>query len=320
MGISLKSQKALWGRAASLCSICRRHLDEPIGDGDDLSLVGEACHIVAQSPDGPRGDASMPEEQRDHHSNLILLCNIHHKIVDDDPVTYTVEKLHEYKALHIKWVRDNLSPDEATLVADEYYVGVLEDWERMCSINEWDHVTDNFFFAAQNRILKDVEEKMWAYCGYIIRRHWPNTRHDIESAFLNYFIILQDFLNVFNEHKVPLWEGTYQYEKFYKIDEWNPERYRSLANQYDYNTALLCDLLCELTRAGNWIIALARGQLISNYRNNEGRLAVISGDILKSHTYVLCYRESDLTGLKPYNNLAAFKKARESRDFHYGKG
>jgi len=75
---------------------------------DDESIVGDECHIVAKSPTGPRGESPLTSKQRDHYDNLILLCRVHHKLVDDQPNTYTVQCLGEMKAVHEKWVRENL--------------------------------------------------------------------------------------------------------------------------------------------------------------------------------------------------------------------
>ena len=86
MSISLKTHKMLWGLAASRCAFpdCRhRELVMDANQTDDESLVGDACHIVAHSPTGPRADPSLTPEQRDHYDNLILLCKVHHKQVDD---------------------------------------------------------------------------------------------------------------------------------------------------------------------------------------------------------------------------------------------
>ncbi|TEU22064.1 MAG: hypothetical protein E3J21_00740, partial [Anaerolineales bacterium] len=112
MSISLKTHKMFWGLAANRCAFlgCRRELVMDASQTDDESLVGEACHIVAQSPTGPRGDSPLPPKQRDHYDNLILLCKIHHKLIDDQPNTYTVQRLLQMKAAHEKWVRLTLGP------------------------------------------------------------------------------------------------------------------------------------------------------------------------------------------------------------------
>ena len=75
---------------------------------DKESVIGDECHIVAREKNGPRGSSSLPDEERDEYENLILLCRIHHKLVDDQPNTYTLEKLKTIKSTHEAWVRASL--------------------------------------------------------------------------------------------------------------------------------------------------------------------------------------------------------------------
>ncbi|NGY93850.1 hypothetical protein F3K44_31265 [Bacillus megaterium] len=44
--------------------------------------------------------------------NLILLCRIHHKLIDDQYQTYDTELLHRLKSNHEKWISDNLRIDK----------------------------------------------------------------------------------------------------------------------------------------------------------------------------------------------------------------
>lgn len=60
-------------------------------------MLGEICHIKAQSPDGPRYDSAQSDKDRHNFDNLLLLCSSHHKVIDDDLVTYTVEHLTTFK-------------------------------------------------------------------------------------------------------------------------------------------------------------------------------------------------------------------------------
>jgi hypothetical protein len=69
---------------------------------DDESLIGEECHIIAKSVDGPRGNPDFPADRINKYENLILLCSIHHKIIDDQPNTYTAEYLNQLKTEHEK--------------------------------------------------------------------------------------------------------------------------------------------------------------------------------------------------------------------------
>ena len=50
------------------------------------------AHIVASSPEGPRGNKSS-YALSDDIENLMLMCLEHHKLIDDNPMEYTSEKL-----------------------------------------------------------------------------------------------------------------------------------------------------------------------------------------------------------------------------------
>jgi len=108
--VSTKTHKMLWGRAASRCAFpeCKRELVIDGNAVDDASLVGQECHIIAKEPEGPRGQSDLSSKKRDDYDNLILLCNIHHKHIDDQPNTYTVESLRHLKQAHEQWVSASL--------------------------------------------------------------------------------------------------------------------------------------------------------------------------------------------------------------------
>ena len=61
------------------------------------TLVGQAAHIYAASPNGPRYRADMTEEERAAESNLIALCPMHHLHIDRHPNEYLAETLKEWK-------------------------------------------------------------------------------------------------------------------------------------------------------------------------------------------------------------------------------
>ena len=75
---------------------------------DEDSIVGDECHIISGSQNGPRFISNVLDNL-DNYNNLILLCKTHHKIVDDQPHTYTTELLREMKKKHVKWVQETLS-------------------------------------------------------------------------------------------------------------------------------------------------------------------------------------------------------------------
>lgn len=73
-------------------------------DPNGVTVLGEMAHIIADKANGPRGDRTVSAEFLSSYENLILLCLDHHKLIDDNPSTYTVEELRSLKARHEAWV------------------------------------------------------------------------------------------------------------------------------------------------------------------------------------------------------------------------
>jgi len=64
------------------------------------SIVGVVCHIKADSPGGPRYDTEQTDNERHAFENLLLMCGVHHKVIDDDEGSYTVARLLAIKEAH----------------------------------------------------------------------------------------------------------------------------------------------------------------------------------------------------------------------------
>ena len=88
--------------------MCRHSLVVDPTALDSESVVGDECHIISGAKEGPRHDPGFPTSEIDELSNLMLLCRIHHKLVDDQVETYTAELLRSMKANHEKWVEHKL--------------------------------------------------------------------------------------------------------------------------------------------------------------------------------------------------------------------
>lgn len=109
MSITDKTRKVLWGRSGNLCAFCKAHLVVDASALDSESIVGEECHIISGALNGPRHDPNLGLDVIDSLANLILLCRIHHKLVDDQSETFTAEMLRQLKTNHENWVKDRLS-------------------------------------------------------------------------------------------------------------------------------------------------------------------------------------------------------------------
>lgn len=112
MPVSDKNRKILWAKSGNRCGICRQPLVVEPTDKDSESVVGDECHIRSAAPAGPRHDPTFPANEIDGLSNLILLCRVHHKMIDDQIETYTASILIDIKTNHEKWVDEKLEVEE----------------------------------------------------------------------------------------------------------------------------------------------------------------------------------------------------------------
>lgn len=112
MSITDKTRKILWGRSGNRCAICRQQLVVDETDVDSESVVGDECHINSGTPNGPRYEPTVDSQAVDDLSNLLLLCRVHHKMVDDQFETYAVEILRSIKTNHERWVESKLKEEE----------------------------------------------------------------------------------------------------------------------------------------------------------------------------------------------------------------
>jgi hypothetical protein len=100
--IPVNEIKILIAASGGRCAFpaCGKLLITESPHGAESVFSGEACHIVAHSRQGPRGKAEFTEEERSHHSNLILLCQEHHTLIDRRAMVYSVRVLQAIKAAH----------------------------------------------------------------------------------------------------------------------------------------------------------------------------------------------------------------------------
>ncbi|MCO7227558.1 SAVED domain-containing protein [Pleionea sp. CnH1-48] len=116
-----KVKNELWGRSGGRCQFknCHKPLSEELLTKKRTNLSNIA-HIIADSPEGPRGDKKLSNQLSKDIANLMLLCRDHHKLIDDKEHwrSYSVELLTNWKKEHETWVNKLflLGPNQNTLV------------------------------------------------------------------------------------------------------------------------------------------------------------------------------------------------------------
>ena len=322
MAILLKTHKILWARSGGKCAICKNDIViDPADLNDDPSIVGDEAHIIARCESFTRGDYdSLSPEERDHYSNLILLCKNHHKQIDDQPGTYTVEKLREIKSQHEAAVKEHWTDEDQRKQNDELiYASYVDEWAAKADLDNWRGIC-SWLSANTPTFPKAWYDNQKEFLIWIIARIWPNLHPLLKEAIFNYTLVLQDLLNIFDQHTDFDREDEkfIRTKKFYQIPEWNEELYAKLLKQYVEHVNLVNDLFFELTRAANYVCDKVRQTIFNGYRLKEGALLIERHNVgfeLKTEHIRVEYRGEERTE-RPYPGLKEFKKVRYStRDY-----
>lgn len=85
---------------------------------DKYMYVGQAAHITAAAPSGPRYDESLTVEERCSIENAIFLCSSCATMIDKNKgIDFTTEVLRNWKLEHEAWVRSSLNKSIYSLVS-----------------------------------------------------------------------------------------------------------------------------------------------------------------------------------------------------------
>ncbi|MDL2255469.1 HNH endonuclease [Parabacteroides sp. OttesenSCG-928-K15] len=117
--ITTKNQNLLWAISAGRCEYegCNKVLHRDILTKKRYNSAYIA-HIVADKPDGPRGDIVRSKLLCDNISNLMLLCNEHHNLIDKVDVKghpesrlLVMKQQHEERIKRITDIAPNMSSE-----------------------------------------------------------------------------------------------------------------------------------------------------------------------------------------------------------------
>jgi len=333
MGISLKTHKLLWGRSGNKCAFaeCRNDLVADETESDDESIIGDEAHIVSRKYDGPRGTSVLTSEERDKYDNLILLCRKHHKIIDDQFIFYTVEKLRELKSAHESWVKESLSTDKDAEKNELAYATYIDEIVKTLDFEHWQQWTSWTF--GEGTINYQIFKALEVLPNYIIGRFWPKIHTDLEDCIYNIKAIVNDLLMVLHKHidreSLKLEDDDdpetkyIETERFYKLVYHSDQKvYDHLLNQYEYHIDLIDDLMYELTRAGNLLIEKIRKYIYPIYREEEGKLLITTGPHFdfSYRTSKVEYSFEEKNEKYQYKGIKDFMTTRENRDKFMGSG
>lgn len=159
-----KTKTALALRAGYRCSFrgCGIATSGPADQGIEKTIsIGEAAHVTAAAPGGPRYDPAMTPDQRAHISNGIWMCKNHARIIDVDAFAYPVPALQAMRNEHearIKLEMTGLWPgqrafDFIALGPTITFVGTLVSITK----GSWSFRVDHFVIGDLSELIRFID-------------------------------------------------------------------------------------------------------------------------------------------------------------------
>jgi len=206
------------------------------------------AHLVAASPDGPRGDKKLSPKLVSSFSNLMLVCLDHSKLIDGKHKSnYTLDFLRYYKAEHenrIK-IQTGIGPDMGTTVLR--FIANIKDRKMEITPTQAYEAIFPWFPSDEKGVLLDFTNRMES----ARKQYWQEFAREISSSIKHGLIIGNDHkrvshLSVFAIGPIPMLMclgncigGSRRveiYQKHRNSDDWKwktePKRYA-----FDYKVA-----------------------------------------------------------------------------------
>ncbi len=295
MSLIEKDIKLLWGRAASRCSFpeCRLKLTYDKNLSSDAVPLGQQAHIVAEKSDDIRGKSPLTEKERNTYFNHILLCPTHHTLIDKAVEDFPIERLHMIKAEHELWVDQTLSDvaDRQRQAYDLIYSTLVDAAVEGCQLFEWRSWTAN---ALQQPPIwtADTPGRLFRFRQKIQGALWPGKLPELEQALNTLSIAISQALAIFSEHADSDATGEMlEGDRFYKINEWNPEKYKKLTDEYKVWLDQCSAWIFETAKAANWLADVVRRDINPLFFAEQGKFLLHHGPYAPDFHYITSLAE-----------------------------
>lgn len=191
--IPVKVKIRLWGKSAGRCQYegCNKplFLDSLTKAEFNIAYI---AHIIADKPKGPRGDAKLSVKLKDNLSNLMLMCDEHHRLIDrEDAEGHPVERLREMKRKHEERIEllTSLQEDKQSHMllygANIGHHSAPVSWEKASQAmfpNWYPAAKSAIELSLKNSSFKDHEENYWLIERENLRRQFNQTVKPILNA------------------------------------------------------------------------------------------------------------------------------------------
>lgn len=175
--IPLKVKALLWYKAAGRCEFCgcNKRLDRH-GVTMDTCNLSNCAHIIADSPDGPRGSSQSRELAKDP-DNIMLMCPECHKYIDnegkdkyDAQTLYEMKRKHEKRMEYLTSFKEDMQANVVT-----YTANIAESMPVLTFADIQTALYPDFYPSSQNVIELGVN----MYRGDDWKNYWKNEEENL---------------------------------------------------------------------------------------------------------------------------------------------
>jgi len=240
MNVSNNNQNLLWAISGGRCEYdgCNKvlHVDILTKKRYNSAYI---AHIVAQKPDGPRGDVLRSKILSDSMDNLMLLCDTHHRLVDivdvaghPEPRLLAMKRKHEERIRRVTAIAPKMCTEIILFGANIGGNNSPLSYQQACEALSCDYypASDSAIeLGFKNSSLADNTESYWAVeeanlCEQFNMKIKPKLMHgntDHYSVFalapqpllIRFGVLINDLnnLRVFQKHREPStwkWQET----------------------------------------------------------------------------------------------------------------
>lgn len=185
--ISRSTRDILFALSGNECAHpdCTEQIVQGGTGGSSVVKIVNIAHIYSHSPNGPRGQGGLTEDQLVAPENLLLLCPNHHELVDKPNSEYTAETLQQWKKQHEAKQTQKRShtqrpflqePRQPTALADERITQEIAKLRKSCFYPDFDSL--GFARRLGNELMKgqlaagsnSIRGRALAWCARVLYR------------------------------------------------------------------------------------------------------------------------------------------------------
>ncbi|WP_422356804.1 hypothetical protein [Roseivirga pacifica] len=210
--VPLNIIKSLLANSKNECAF--KGYNHPIINENHL-LIAELCHIEAYSENGPRFNSNSSIEQINSYENLLFFCHRHHKEVDSDTRTYSVQRLKKIKTDHEKELKGNdifnFDFERFLKINDEFNTF----WNELQHLNDHKHIIDDLKIEIDTRLGFDkLIDRIKTDLNWLQKNHNSLIKSD-----QTLFDEIKDFVSK-NGGDIQKWEKVKYYENPFIDRNW----------------------------------------------------------------------------------------------------